>query len=51
MLDPDNPPAAEGEDGGVDAAHRIEVGPAVAVTANSTAASTPPPWTTAIGPA
>src|ERR1700691_4940712 len=52
MLDPQIPPAAEGEaDGGVDAVPRIGVGPAVVVTASSRAASTPPRWTTTTEPA
>src|ERR1700689_4789154 len=45
MLDPEVPPAAEGEvDGGADGALRIKERPLVVVTASNTAASTPPRW-------
>lgn len=53
MLDLEVPPAAEeGEaGGGADAVPRIAVGPVLDATGNNKAASTPPPWTTAIEPA
>src|SRR5689334_2238084 len=51
MQDPDDPPVEEGETGGGVAVVRPTVaGTAAAVIANSMAASTLPPWITAIAP-